>query len=93
MRKKVLMLVLKMLDLKNPSEVAIAMYMTKTYDEVHSRRAADEFLLHWADIELVESMGKAQCHALREMTAAEERQAADDDTTEASPEAIGIAGD
>jgi len=58
MRKKVLMLVLKMLDLKNPSEVAIAMYMTKTYDEVHSRRAADEFLLHWADIELVEVDGQ-----------------------------------
>jgi hypothetical protein len=42
MRKNVLMLVLQLLDLTNPSEVAIAVYMSKNL--VHGRRAADEFL-------------------------------------------------
>jgi hypothetical protein len=48
MRKKVLMLVLQMLDLESPTEVAIATYMTKNL--VHGRRAADELLLDWADV-------------------------------------------
>ena len=55
MRRKVLMLVLQLLDLSNPAEVAIATYMTKNL--VHGRRAADEFLLDWADVELVEVDG------------------------------------
>ena len=56
MRKKVLMLVLQMLDLKSPTEVAIATYMTKNL--VHGRRAADEFLLDWAEVVFVEKDGE-----------------------------------
>jgi hypothetical protein len=69
MRKKVLMLVLQMLDLKSPTEVAIATYMTKNL--VHGRRAADEFLLDWADVEMVEVDGRGTMACLREMTARE----------------------
>ena len=67
MRKKVLMLVLQMLDPKSPTEVAIATYMTKNL--VHGRRAADEFLLDWADVEMVEVDGCGTMPWLREMTA------------------------
>ena len=75
MRKKVLMLVLQMLDLKSPTEVAIATYMTKNL--VHGRRAADEFLLDWADVEMVEVDGRGTMPSLREMTQEETSSHAD----------------
>jgi hypothetical protein len=75
MRKTVLMLVLQLLDLSNPTEVAIATYMTKNL--VHGRRAADEFLLDWADVEMVEVDGRGTMPCLREMTAAEMCESAD----------------
>eukprot|EP00966_Prymnesium_polylepis_P080394 1862330-Prymnesium_polylepis.1 len=68
MRKKFLMLLLQMLDLKNPTEVAIATYMTKNL--VHGRRAADEFLL--------EVDGRGTHYAcLREMAAVAPCESAD----------------
>ena len=72
MRKKVLMLVLQMLDLESPTEVAIATYMTKNL--VHGRRAADELLLDWADVEMVEVDGCGTMPCLREMTPCEMRE-------------------
>ena len=75
MRKKVLMLVLQMLDLQSPTEVAIATYMTKNL--VHGRRAADEFLLDWADVEMVEVDGRGTMPCFREMAAAEMGESGD----------------
>eukprot|EP00966_Prymnesium_polylepis_P049363 1142685-Prymnesium_polylepis.1 len=56
-----------MLDLKNPTEVAIATYMTKNL--VHGRRAADELLLDWADVEMMEVDGRGTMPCQREMAA------------------------
>ena len=75
MRRKVLMLVLQMLDLNNPTEVAIATYMTKNL--VHGRRAADEFLLDWTDVDMVEVEGCGTMPCLREMTPGEMRESDD----------------
>lgn len=74
LRKQVLMLVLELLDLRNPTEVAVATYMTKNL--VRGNRAADEFLLDWEDIEAVPSTdGASTLPALREMTPAEAGEA------------------
>ena len=89
MRKKVLMLVLQLLDLSNPTEVAIATYMTKNL--VHGRRAADEFLLDWADVEFVEVDGRGTMPCLREMTAGEMRDSADEEREASVSEAGGAA--
>ena len=89
MRKKVLMLVLQLLDLSNPTEVAIATYMTKNL--VHGRRAADEFLLDWADVEFVEVDGRGTMPCLREMTACEMRDSADEEREASVSEAGGAA--
>ena len=75
MRRKVLMLVLQMLDLNNSTEVAIATYMTKNL--VHGRRAADEFLLDWTDVDMVEVEGCGTMPCLREMTPGEMRESDD----------------
>ena len=69
------MLVLQMLDLNNPTEVAIATYMTKNL--VHGRRAADEFLLDWTDVDMVEVEGCGTMPCLREMTPGEMRESDD----------------
>ena len=86
MRKKVLMLVLQMLDLTNPTEVAIATYMTKNL--VHGRGAADEFLLDWADVELVEVDGQGTLPCLREMTPNEMSDNADGSAEEHQASAV-----
>ena len=67
LRKNVLLLVLELLDLKNPTEVAVATYMTKNL--ICGNRAADEFLLDWEDVELVPAGdGMSTLPVLREMT-------------------------
>ena len=86
MRKKVLMLVLQLLDLQSPTEVAIATYMTKNL--VHGRRAADEFLLDWADVEMVEVDGRGTMPCLREMTAHEMSEHADGSVEERDAPAV-----